>query len=83
MPRARINGLEQLIHLLLGHLLAEIRQDVLELADADKACHILVEHLEAAAVLLGLAGVTEATWPVENALEGLEVDCLGIPSADC
>lgn len=69
-----VDSLEQLVHLLLRHLLAEVGEDVLELADADVACHVLVEHLEPAAVFFGLAGVAEAAWAVENALEGLEVD---------
>lgn len=75
LARARVDSLEQLVDLLVGHLLAQIRQDVLELADADEACHVLVEDLESAAVLLGDAGVAEAAWPVQDALEGLEVDC--------
>jgi len=75
LPGASVHGLQEFIHLLVSHLLAQVRQDVFELADSDEASHILVEHLEAAAVFIGLAGIAEATWPVENALEGLEVDC--------
>jgi hypothetical protein len=76
LPRAGINGLEQLIDLLVGHLLAEVRQDVLELTNTNKACHVLVKDLETTTVLLGLAGVAEAAGAVQNALEGLEVDCV-------
>jgi len=72
---AGVNGLEQLIHLLIRHLLAQVCQDVFELANTDEARHILIEDLESTAVLLGVAGVAEAAWSVENALEGLEVDC--------
>lgn len=72
---AGVNGLEQLIHLLIRHLLAQVCQDVFELANTDEACHILIEDLESTAVLLGVAGVAEAAWSVQNALEGLEVDC--------
>lgn len=71
---ASVDSLEQLVDLLLGHLLAQVGQDVLELTDANKACHVLVEDLEAAAVLVGLAGVAEAAGAVEHALERLEVD---------
>lgn len=71
---ARVDSLEQLVHLLIRHLLAQIRQDVLELADADEARHVLVEDLETAAVLLGLAWVAEAAGAVQHALEGLKVD---------
>lgn len=71
---ACINSLEQLVDLLLGHFLAQVGQDVLQLADANEARHVLVEDLEAAAVLVGLAGVAEAAGTVEHALERLEVD---------
>ena len=45
-----------------------------QLADANEARHVLVKHLEASAVLFGLAGVAEAARPIENLLEGLEVN---------
>jgi hypothetical protein len=80
---ARIDGLEQLVNLLVRHLLAQVRQDVLELADAYEARHVFVEHLEAAAVFLGNAGVAESARPVENALESLKVDCRGQKLAVC
>lgn len=75
LTRAGIDRLQQLIHLVLGHLLAQVGQDVLELTDADKAGHVLVEDLEAAAVLIRLAWVAEAARAVKDALECLEVDC--------
>lgn len=74
LARAGVDSLEQLIDLLIGHLLAEVRQDVLELADANKARHVFVEDLEATAVFFGLARVTEAARAVQHPLEGLEVD---------
>ena len=74
LPGASVDSLEQLVHLLFRHLLAQVGQDVLELADTDEARHVLVKHLEAAAVFLGLAGVAEAARPVEDALERLKVD---------
>lgn len=72
---AGIHGLQELVDLLVGHLLAEVREDVLELANSDEARHVLVEDLEAAAVLVRLARVAEATGAVQDALESLEVDC--------
>ena len=75
LPGTRIHRLQQLIHLLLTHLLAQIRQNIPELPDPNETREVLVEHLEAAAVLLGLAGVAEAAGPVEDAGEGVEVDC--------
>jgi mannose/cellobiose epimerase-like protein (N-acyl-D-glucosamine 2-epimerase family) len=75
LPRAGVHRLQQLIHLIITHLLAQIRQDVAELSDSDEACEVLVEDLEAAAVLLRFAGVAEAAWAVENAGEVVKVDC--------
>lgn len=75
LARAGIHSLEQLVDLLVAHLLAQVREDVAELADADEAREFLVEDLEAAAVLLGLAGVAEAAGAVEDAGEVVEVDC--------
>ena len=71
---ARVDNLEQLLNLVVRHLLAEVRQDVLELADANVARHILVKDLETAAVLLRVAGVAEAAGPVQDTEKGLEVD---------
>jgi hypothetical protein len=39
--------LEQLVDLLVAHLLAELGEDISELASADEAVTGLVEHLEA------------------------------------
>lgn len=74
LATARIHRLQQLIHLIIAHLLAEVGQDVSELPDADETRQVLVEDLEAAAVLVGLAGVAEAAWAVEDAGEGIKVD---------
>lgn len=68
-------ALEQLLDLLLAHLLAQIRQDVLDLALADEACPVFVEDLEAADVLLDVEGFAEAAGPVQDLAEGVEVDC--------
>lgn len=77
LARAGVHSLEQLVDLLLSHLLAQVGQDVLELADANKARHVFIKHLEAAAVFFGLAGIAEAAWSVQDALEGIEVNCKG------
>lgn len=72
---ARIDrALEQLINLLLAHLLAEVCQDVLDLALADKPAAVFVEHLESADVLLDVEGLAEAAGAVEDLGEGVEVD---------
>lgn len=70
-------ALEQLVDLLLAHLLAQIGQDVLDLALADKSAAVFVKHLEAANVLLNVEGLAEAAGAVEDLGEGVEVDCRG------
>ena len=70
-----IDGLEQLVHLVVAHLLAQVREDIAELADADEAREFLVEDLEAARVGGRVAWVAEAVGPVEDGSEGWEVDC--------
>jgi len=75
LARASIHSLEQLIDLLIAHLLAQVCQNVAELPHSDEPCELFVEYLETAAVLFGLAGVAEAAGAVEDALEVVEVDC--------
>lgn len=72
---AGVHSLEQLIDLIIAHLLAKVRKDVAELAHANKSCELFVEYLEATAVLFGLARVAESTGAVEHALEVVKVDC--------
>lgn len=74
LATGRVDGLEQLVDLVIAHLLAQIGQDVAQLADADEARHVLVEDLEAAAVFFRLARVAEAAGPVEDLGEGFEID---------
>lgn len=81
LARASVHSLEQLVDLLLRHLLAQVGQDVLELANADEACHVFIKHLKATAIFLGLARVAESARSVQDALERLEVDCGGRMSA--
>lgn len=67
-------ALEQLINLLLAHLLAQVCQNVLDLTLADKARPVLVEYLEAADVFFDVKGFAEAAGAVEDLGEGLKVD---------
>jgi hypothetical protein len=61
-------ALEEFVDLLVGHLLAELGEDVAELAGADKAVAGLVKHLEALDKLVGGAG----RLPPVGAVEDLE-----------
>ena len=79
LPTARIHSFEQLIDLLVAHLLSQVGQDVAKLSNADKSRHVLIEDLEAAAVLLWLAWVAESAGAVEDLGEGLEIDYLIVP----
>jgi hypothetical protein len=56
--------------------LDQIREEltISQLPHTNEPSHILVKHLESAAVLFRLTGVAEATRTVEDFLEGLEVD---------
>ena len=79
LSRLRIHGLgtalQQLVDFVVAHLLAQIRQDVAQLAHADVAGQVLVEDLEAPRVLFRVAGIAEAVGAVEEGVEGWEVDC--------
>ena len=78
----RVNrALEQLIHFLLAHLLAQVGQNVLDLALANEPRAILVKDLESADVLFDIERLAEAAGPVEDLGEGLKVDC-GLVSVD-
>ena len=61
---AGVHSLEQLIDLIIAHLLAKVCKDVAELANANESCEFLVEYLETAAVLFRLAGIAESTRAV-------------------
>lgn len=76
LSAARVHGLEQLINFFVRHFLAEVREDVAELADADEAGEVFVEDLETTAVLFGLAWVAETARSVQDAGEGVEVNCV-------
>ena len=71
---AGIDCLEQLIHLLVAHLLAQICQDVSQLTYTDEAGHVFVEYLEAAAVFFRLARISETAGSVKDFAERIEVD---------
>lgn len=81
LTRAGIHSLEQLINLLVAHLLAKVCEDVAELAHANETCELLVEYLETAAVFFRLAGIAETAGAVENALEVVKVDCAKSPGS--
>lgn len=84
-------ALEELVDLLVRHLLAELGKDVAELAGADHAVASLVEHLEAldellcvsvfilgrlsGAVRTSSAGGLPAVGAVQDVDELVEVDC--------
>ena len=69
LSTACVHCFQQLVHFLVAHLLSQVCQDVSQLAHANESCHIFVEHLEAAAVFLGLARISEAARSVEYFLE--------------
>ena len=50
--RSNLGALQELVYLLVRHLLSELRQDVSELSRADEAVPLLVEHLETTDELL-------------------------------
>ena len=64
-----INSLQQLIHLLIAHLLAQIRQDVPQLSHSNKTSHVLVEDLKTSAVFFWFAWVAETAGSVEDLAE--------------
>lgn len=72
---AGVDVLEQLINLLRRHLLAQFRENVFQLANANEAGPILVEDLEASAILVDIAGIAEAAGAVKDLGESVEVDC--------
>ena len=57
--RADLHALEQLVDLLVAHLLAQLRQHVAQLARADEPVALLVEHLEPADELLCAASASQ------------------------
>jgi hypothetical protein len=72
--RPHLHALKQLIHLLVRHLLAQLREDIAQLARADEPVPFLVEHLEAADELFGCACGFEPVWAVQDREESLVVD---------
>jgi hypothetical protein len=74
LPTTRIHGLEQLIHLLVTHLLPQIRQNIPQLTNPNKPRHIFIKDLKAATVFLWFTRVPEAAWAVEDFGEGLEIN---------
>jgi hypothetical protein len=50
--RANLDPLEQLIHLLVGHLFSQLREHVPQLSGANETVSLLVENLESPDELL-------------------------------
>ena len=67
-------ALEQLVDLLLGHLLAQVGQDVLDLSLSDESRSVLVENLEPPDVLFDVEGFAEATGSVQDFGKSFKVD---------
>ena len=81
IPSRIHRALKQLLHLLLAHLLAQVRQNVLDLALSDEARAVFVEDLEPPDVLFDVEGLAEAAGAVEDFGEGVEVDCGALADA--
>ena len=73
LAAAGVDSLEQLVHLVVAHLLAQVGENVSQLSNANVSRHLLVKDLEAPAVLLGLARIAEAAWSVEHLLKRVKV----------
>ena len=69
-----IHRFEQLIHLVVTHLLPKIRQDVAQLTDPNIAGHVLVKNLEATTILFWLAWVAKTVRSVKHLGEGFKID---------
>jgi len=74
LTRTRIHRLEQLVNLLITHLLPQIRQNVPQLPHTNEARHIFVKHLKAATIVFGIVEIAEATRTIEDAREGVKVN---------
>lgn len=61
-----IDGFEQLVNLVVTHFLAEVGQDISQLADAYETRHVFIKYLEASAVFFRLARIAKTAWSIEN-----------------
>jgi hypothetical protein len=69
LAAAGVDSLQELIHFFVAHLLAEIGQNVSQLADPYETGHVFVENLEATTVFLGFSRVSETTGSIEDFAE--------------
>gem|GEM_PF-5438752 len=69
------DAFEELVDFFVRELLAQAREDVAQLADANVACAVLVKHLESADKLLRRARWLESVGPVQDVGERREIDC--------
>lgn len=69
------DAFEELVDFFVRELLAQAREDVAQLADANVACAVLVKHLESADKLLRRACRLESVGPVQDVGERREIDC--------
>lgn len=75
LSAAGVNRLQQLIHFIVAHFLAQVGQNVSQLAHADKSRHVFVEYLEPATVFFWFAGISETAGSIEDFAERVEIDC--------
>ena len=73
--RANLYSLQQFVHLLVCHLLTELREHVSQLACPDESVSFLVEHLETPDELLRCARWFEPVWAIKDRQECFVVDC--------
>lgn len=70
----RIDGFEQLVNLVVTHFLAEVGQNISQLADAYETRHVFIKHLEPSAVFFRLARIAETARSIENFGERVEIN---------
>merc|ERR1712098_762800 len=71
------DAFEELVDFFVRELLAQAREDVAQLADANVACAVLVKHPESADKLLRRARWLESVGPVQDVGECREIDLRG------
>lgn len=78
--RSDLNALEQLINLLVCHLLTELREDISQLSSTDVAVSLFIKNLETADKLLYSPETrTRSTTPFGDWMED-EIDAPGVPA---
>lgn len=66
---AGIDSLQELIYLFVAHLLAQIGQNIPQLAYTNETSHVFIEYLEATTIFFGFSWVSETTGSVEDFAE--------------